>query len=97
MPFKDLFERTNKVLESLESNLPIILPHMTELSTSLNNVALRLEKMTPEGQKVLLKTNRTLDNANVTLMDISAAARSIKNLTDYLERHPEAILKGKEK
>lgn len=29
------------------------------------------------------------------MADIGAAARSLKNLTDYLERHPEALLKGK--
>jgi paraquat-inducible protein B len=27
--------------------------------------------------------------------DLSAAAGSVKVLTDYLERHPEALLKGK--
>lgn len=30
-----------------------------------------------------------------TLKELSAAARSIKNWADYLERHPEAILRGK--
>ncbi|MCF8038196.1 MAG: MlaD family protein [Desulfohalobiaceae bacterium] len=31
-----------------------------------------------------------------TLQELSAAARSIRNLTDYLERHPEALIKGKQ-
>ena len=44
-----------------------------------------------------LQTKKTLNNANQSISDIGAAARSIKNLTDYLERHPEAILKGKGK
>lgn len=30
-----------------------------------------------------------------TLLEIKAAARSIRSLSDYLERHPESILKGK--
>lgn len=30
-----------------------------------------------------------------TLQELSAAARSMRNLTDYLERHPEALFKGK--
>jgi paraquat-inducible protein B len=29
------------------------------------------------------------------LQEMSAAARSVRGLTDYLERHPEALLKGK--
>ena len=31
-----------------------------------------------------------------TLEEVDAAARSVRTLTDYLELHPEAVLKGKE-
>ena len=30
-----------------------------------------------------------------TMDEISAAARSLRSLTDYLERHPESLLRGK--
>ena len=30
-----------------------------------------------------------------TLQDLAAAARSVQTLADYLDRHPEALLKGK--
>jgi paraquat-inducible protein B len=30
-----------------------------------------------------------------TLRELSAAARSIRGMADYLERHPEALIKGK--
>lgn len=95
LPIKDMMDRMNKILSSLEENLPIILPQMSQLLNSLNEITQKIDKMTPQSKKVLVKTNQTLDNANVTLSDISAAARSLKNLTDYLERHPEALLKGK--
>jgi paraquat-inducible protein B len=29
------------------------------------------------------------------LRELSAAARSIRGMADYLERHPEALIKGK--
>jgi len=35
----------------------------------------------------------TLDETLATLKD---AARSLKNLTDYLERHPESVISGKD-
>jgi paraquat-inducible protein B len=63
----------------------------------MNKVADDFDKITPETQSVLIQTKKTLNNANQSISDIGAAARSIKNLTDYLERHPEAILKGKGK
>ncbi|GJL68399.1 MAG: paraquat-inducible protein [Nitrospirales bacterium] len=35
-------------------------------------------------------------NINNTLKELSAAARSIRVLADYLEQHPEALVKGKQ-
>jgi paraquat-inducible protein B len=32
---------------------------------------------------------------NKTLEDVSALARSIRTLTDYLERRPETVIRGK--
>ncbi|SMF93555.1 paraquat-inducible protein B [Methylomagnum ishizawai] len=34
-------------------------------------------------------------NLNKALEELSSAARSLRNLSDYLDRHPEALLKGK--
>ena len=42
-------------------------------------------------------TNQTLNQIKATLKDVSQAAKSLKNLTDYLEQHPDSILKGKKK
>jgi paraquat-inducible protein B len=36
-----------------------------------------------------------LQQLNDTLREVSRAARSLRVLTDYLERHPEALLRGK--
>ena len=63
----------------------------------MNKLTNQINQLTGPAKETVLKTNKTLNNMNTTLSDISAASRSIKNLTDYLERHPEAILKGKEK
>jgi len=32
---------------------------------------------------------------NKTLQELSAAARSIRFMADYIERHPESLLRGK--
>ncbi len=97
LPLKDMVDRADRVLGALENNLPVILPKFAELLTAMTELTKNIEKLTPQSKTILLKTNKTLNNANTTLQDISATARSIKNLTDYLERHPEAILKGKGK
>ena len=56
--------------------------------------------------RIATATLRTVDNATSvegeignqlqeTLKEISAAARSIRVMAEYLERHPDAMLKGK--
>ena len=37
----------------------------------------------------------TLDNLNRAAINVSQAAKALRNFADYLERHPEALLKGK--
>ena len=34
-------------------------------------------------------------NAEQTLLDLQRAAQSLRVLTDYLQRHPESLLRGK--
>ena len=64
--------------------------------------------MTARG--TLVSARGTIDNANnfvepnsvqsqeldSTLQEVSGAARSLRVLADYLQRHPEALLRGKE-
>ncbi len=64
----------------------------------------------PQLQKALEDMHRLLDNANATLVgpdapgqqalrdalqEAARAAGSLRELTDYLERHPEALIRGK--
>ena len=39
--------------------------------------------------------SEVLNNFNKTLQSINKAAKSMQYLTDYLERHPESLIKGK--
>lgn len=85
LPIKQIVERMDKILAELETNLPQILPGFADLSKKLNTYA---DRSAPQ-------TAQTLNQLDRTLKDVGAAAKSIKNLTDYLERHPDALLKGK--
>lgn len=85
LPIKQIVNRMDKILSDLETNLPLILPRFAELGDKLNKYA---DKSAPQ-------TAQSLNQMNQTLKDVGAAAKSIKNLTDYLEQHPDALLKGK--
>lgn len=97
LPLKEITDRANKILLSLEENLPIILPQLSSLLNDMSITTQKIDQITPQGKQVLTNANQTLNQTKSTLSDISAAARSMKNLTDYLEQHPEAVLKGKKK
>lgn len=91
--------------------IPTILSSIGELSKGLQDLPIRdsivkfnglLEQMT----KLTMDLNKILgssgsqaasafDNMNKTIQDIGEAAQSLRNFADYIERHPEALLKGK--
>lgn len=65
-----------------------------------------LNKEMPQISKIVSKIDRvvsdnsqasadTINNLNKAIVNISEAAKSFRNFSDYLERHPEAMLKGK--
>ncbi len=81
-----------------------MMSEVQELSHKLNHTVV------PEISNTLQQANKslaTMDNTlqsnsplqqdlHATLREVSKAARSFKALSDYLERHPESLLKGKE-
>jgi paraquat-inducible protein B len=84
LPFNEIGDNLNKVLTSL--NLTLVSARGTLASTqtamdSANNF------VGPDSAQA-----EQLDN---TLREISRAARSVRVLADYLEQHPESLLRGK--
>lgn len=77
---------------------------------SVSEIADRLNtEVTPELAQTLTQTTETLKGAQALISDrspvfiemhrmfqeLAAAARSVRVITDYLERHPEALIRGK--
>jgi paraquat-inducible protein B len=46
-------------------------------------------------QELVARDSIIIGETKRLLRELSAAARSVKGLADYLERHPEALIKGK--
>jgi paraquat-inducible protein B len=49
-----------------------------------------------EAREMLATNSSTRTEINRVLIELGAAARSIRQLADYLEQHPESIIKGKD-
>jgi paraquat-inducible protein B len=75
----------NHLLQNVDSNLaPQVQSTLVEAQAALKNA------------KDLLGQDAPLENdLGSTLLQVSRAAKSISALVDYLERHPESLLRGK--
>ncbi len=74
----------------LESGLnEDVLPSLTRTMESLDDTIQSVDRMIASDAPLPSELQRTLQ-------DFGEAAESVKLLADYLERHPEALLKGKE-
>jgi paraquat-inducible protein B len=82
---------------------------LDEISDNLNKVLTSLDLTLVSARGTLASTQTAMDSANSfvgpdsaqaeqldnTLREVSRAARSIRVLADYLEQHPESLLRGK--
>lgn len=85
IPLSDISTNMNGLLQHLNTDVPELLRQSTAAVASINRLA---NSLSGPG------TN-TVSDLNKMIQDVSDAARSVSRLSDYLERHPEALLKGK--
>lgn len=100
LPMQTLFDNMNAVLTEMQSllkNLNAETPRITadaqDITASLKNIT----KKTEDALSSFDPNSRTMNDLNKMMRNFSAAAQALKNWADYLERHPEALLKGKGK
>ena len=99
---------TRDIVDSAElknslTELEQILSQLRSLSSQLDDdIAPELSRALRQARQALKDVNGLIApdaplNAETvrTMRDLSAAARSIRTLADYLERHPEALIQGK--
>ena len=69
-------------------------PQVTALAGSLRKTADELDR-TAGSADGLINGNATQDGVGATLEEIREAARSVRSLANYLDRHPDALLTGR--
>ncbi len=85
LKIQEMVSQINHVTDVLGKELPVLLPALRESSQNLDKTL----------SKVAGSSDETISNLNETLRDVSDAAKSLQNLADYLERHPESLIQGK--
>ncbi len=105
-----LLEKLDKIpLEKIGINIEAATANLAKVTGTLDQ--LPLEEMAVALEGAVTQANRTLlgsaalmrpdsplqHDLRNTLQEISEAARALREMADYLERHPEALLRGKGK
>lgn len=81
LPLRETIRQFSSFMDKLNDT---ILPDFNKLINDFEVIPTRTRTI-PE----------TLSNFNRAMQNISNAAKSLGNFTDYLERHPESLLRGK--
>lgn len=99
VPFDKIAEDLRKSLAALESSLKsadVVLKQVsTELTPEMKSAIVSAKKTLDAAQQVLSSDSPVQGDLRETLIEVRRAAESVRTLTDYLERHPESLIRGK--
>ncbi len=92
-PIKEVLNNITSAMASIDKILsdPIIL----ETMNSLNRTLKLAEKTFNTADGALREDSQLMYSLQDALNEVAGAARSVRNLADTLEQHPEALLRGK--
>ena len=93
---KDSLTHLHSTLTSIDKLLQDVQPQIGPLIGKLNDAVAELSG-TASALRQIAESGGPNEDASLpeAIRQITEAARSIKTLTDYLDRHPEALIRGK--
>jgi paraquat-inducible protein B len=86
---------TRKLLKNVDGKVTQVTSSLERTLKSTDAAAVQIEKTFGAVADVVGKNGSLIYQLTDMLSEVTATARSIRNLTDYLERHPESVLAGK--
>jgi paraquat-inducible protein B len=96
-------EQLDHTLAGAQQTLSTVNSHVPPLTDSLQKTSVSADAAVRQAQQTLGTVQTTIEpnspinyQALQTLQDVSAAAHSVKELADYLQRNPSAIVRGRD-
>jgi len=91
---KDAIVQLDAALREIHRTTAKAGPQVTALTTSLRRAAADLDGTAKSADRLVSGT-ATQNGLGNTVQEITEAARAVRSLADYLDRHPEALLRGR--
>ncbi len=82
----------DKMVNTIDQLVPPTLKSFTESLKQFSKLSTNLEHLVPPA---LTNFSQSLKEVSSAMNEVSDAANSTKNLTDYLQRYPESLIRGK--
>ena len=92
---KDDYQAYQDMLENIDNR---VVPLTSDVENTLTAVKASFEEadtLLVEAQKMISENSKLRREIVITLESMSDASRSVEELSDYLQRHPESIITGK--
>ena len=91
----DAVEAYEKLAQKLDRKFDPLFSEVDETVKALAEASRQAEKTLRAVENVVGDNSGVTVELTKTLRELSSMARSIRNLSDYLSRHPEALIQGK--
>jgi len=86
---------TSKLIKNIDSRVDPLASDVENTLTAVKSSFTEAEALLVESQKLISENSKLRREILVTLESVSDASRSVEELGDYLQRHPESLLRGK--
>ena len=86
---------TRHLVKNIDKHVEPVAGTVEQALDSIQTTFIEAEDLLREAQGIIAKDSYMNHEIVKTLENISAASRAIQELADYLQRQPEAFIKGK--
>ncbi|KPK26586.1 MAG: hypothetical protein AMJ61_08475 [Desulfobacterales bacterium SG8_35_2] len=86
---------TRKMVNNIDNRVAPLAADVESTLAAVQSSFQKAESLLGEAEKMISENSQLRREILVTLESMTDASRSLQDLTDYLQRHPEAIITGK--
>lgn len=93
--FTSTMQDTRKLVSNIDSRVGSSASDLKETLAAVQSSFARAEDLLSDAEKLISQNSNLRRQIMMTLESLTDASRSMEELTDYLQQHPDALLKGK--
>ena len=94
--FSSTMQDTRELVRNIDKRVNSSATDIENTLAAVQSSFEKAESLLTEAEKLVAENSRLRREIIMTLESLSDASRSMEELTDYLQRHPESLIKGKQ-